>query len=307
MRKSLTLATLATMTAAALLSVAPAARADDIGITEDGRGAAIHVKTNGGIGGDASVPSGRTCRYTPNADLNVGLAGGSLRGGLVQKAAVGTFFDFACSDGDTGLIFVPDGPPARTRVYVDALVRRAYRYLPLPSLRIGVNPPAGRDQLVAFPSWLWIAPATWGERSATASVPGLSATATATPVSVTWTLGDGHQVVCNGPGTPYRPGDPPGAASPDCGYTYRSSSAGQPDERYRVSATTRWRITCAGADHPQPAWRQRCRQRLHHPGRGDRCVGRARPRHHGRGRPRAGPGDHRHRAHRSCPDPGRGR
>lgn len=60
---------------------------------------------------------------------------------------------------------------------------------------------------------------------------------------VTWSMGDGRQVVCHGPGTPYRPGDPPGAASPDCGYTYRSSSAGQPGERYQVSATTRWRIT----------------------------------------------------------------
>jgi len=244
MRKGITPAATATAaTLVAVLAVAPAARADDIGITEDGRGAAIQVKTNGGVGGGAGTVGGRSCSYTPNAELNAGLAGGIPRSGLVRWAAVGTFFDFACSDGDAGLIFVPDGPPARTQVYVGALVQQAYRYLPLPAPRIGVNPPTGRDQLVNLPSWLWIAPQTWGARSATASVPGLSATATATPVSVTWTMGDGHQVVCRGPGTPYRPGDPPGAASPDCGYTYRSSSAGQPGERYRVSATTRWRIT----------------------------------------------------------------
>src|SRR5574341_888552 len=244
MRKGITPA--ATATAAALvavLTVAPAARADDIGITEDGRGAAIQVKTNGGLGGGADTPGARTCSYSPNTELNVGLDGGGARGGLVQKAAVGTFFDFTCSDGDAGLIFVPDGPPARTRVYVGSLVQQAYRYLPLPAPQIGVNPPAARDQIVNLPSWLWIAPETWGVRSATASVPGLSATATATPGSVTWSMGDGHQVVCHAPGTPYRPGDPPGAASPDCGYTYRSSSAGQPGERYQVSATTRWRIT----------------------------------------------------------------
>ena len=244
MRKGVTPA--ATATAAALvavLMVAPAARADDIGITEDGRGAAIQVKTNGGLGGGAGTPGARTCSYSPNTELNVGLSGGTPRGGLVQKAAVGTFFDFTCSDGDAGLIFVPDGPPARTRVYVGSLVQQAYRYLPLPAPQIGVNPPAAPHQLVNLPSWLWIAPETWGVRSATASVPGLSATATATPVSVTWTMGDGHQVVCHGPGTPYGSGDPPGAASPDCGYTYRSSSAGQPGERYQVSATTRWRIT----------------------------------------------------------------
>jgi hypothetical protein len=244
MRKGMTTMTVApAMALVAMLATAPAARADNVVVTQDGRGATIQVKTNGGLGGGAGASAGRTCSYTPNADLNVGLSGGVPRSGLVEKAAVGTFFDYSCSDGDVGLIFVPDGPPARRRVFVGALVQQAYRYLPLPAPRIGVNPPASRDQLVNLPSWLWIAPQTWGMRSATASVPGLSATATATPMSVTWTMGDGHQVVCHGPGTPYRPGDPPGAASPDCGYTYRSSSAGQPGERYKVTAMTRWRVT----------------------------------------------------------------
>ena len=71
-------------------------------------------------------------------------------------------------------------------------------------------------------------------------------TATATPVRVTWSLGDGSTVVCRGPGTPFPAGGDPKAASPDCGHTYRRSSAGQPGEAFRVTAAITWSITWAG-------------------------------------------------------------
>jgi hypothetical protein len=62
------------------------------------------------------------------------------------------------------------------------------------------------------------------------------------PVTVTWTMGDGSQVVCRGPGTPYTEGDP-ARPSPTCSHTYPRSSARQPGLRYPVTATTTWRIT----------------------------------------------------------------
>jgi hypothetical protein len=37
------------------------------------------------------------------------------------------------------------------------------------------------------------------------------------------------------------------ATSPTCGYTYRTSSAGQPDQAYPVSATVQWTVTWSGA------------------------------------------------------------
>jgi hypothetical protein len=43
-------------------------------------------------------------------------------------------------------------------------------------------------------------------------------------------MGDGSQVVCRGPGTPYSGGDP-ARPSPDCGHTYQQSSARQPGLR----------------------------------------------------------------------------
>jgi hypothetical protein len=112
----------------------------------------------------------------------------------------------------------------------------------VPGAVVMVQQPATTDQVTNVPTWLWIDPATWGVRTATASVPNESATVTATPVSVTWTMGDGSRVVCRGPGTPYTGGDP-ARPSPDCGHTYRQSSAGQPGLRYPVTATTTWRIT----------------------------------------------------------------
>jgi hypothetical protein len=35
--------------------------------------------------------------------------------------------------------------------------------------------------------------------------------------------------------------------SPDCGYTYHSSSAGQPAQAYSVTAAVHWTITWSGA------------------------------------------------------------
>jgi hypothetical protein len=85
---------------------------------------------------------------------------------------------------------------------------------------------------------LWVDPASWGSRSATAAVPGLSATVTAVPVSVTWTMGDGGRVVCQGPGAAYDPARPEALQDRVCSYTYRHAA-----DAYTVAATTTWRIT----------------------------------------------------------------
>ncbi|HXP32773.1 MAG TPA: hypothetical protein VN820_02100, partial [Acidimicrobiales bacterium] len=81
---------------------------------------------------------------------------------------------------------------------------------------------------------------------AAAAVPGESVTATATPSTVTWHLGDGTTLVCRGPGTPYGVGDTPDRPSPTCGHTYAQSSAGQPNDAFPVTATVSWSVTWAG-------------------------------------------------------------
>jgi hypothetical protein len=54
-------------------------------------------------------------------------------------------------------------------------------------------------------------------------------------------------VTCQGAGTPYTSADNPAAASPDCGHTYTSSSAGQPGGPFQATATITWDVTWQGA------------------------------------------------------------
>ncbi|MDQ1249791.1 MAG: hypothetical protein QG597_4167, partial [Actinomycetota bacterium] len=113
--------------------------------------------------------------------------------------------------------------------------------------QIRMAPPADAVGLVHVPVWMWtpVTSQTWGPISATASVPGLSVTATATATKIVWSMGDGHTVTCTGAGTPYRAAL--GAArSPTCGHVYEHSSAGAPGGRFQVVATTTWRITWSG-------------------------------------------------------------
>ncbi|MCA1684101.1 MAG: hypothetical protein LC708_03110 [Actinobacteria bacterium] len=165
-----------------------------------------------------------------------------------QRASPGGWYMRACYVADaTGesVLRVPvwlSTPPVASP---EVLARQARSMLTLPDVLIRVSP-AG-DQLVGLPSWLAVDPASWQTRSATASVPGVSVTATARPVTATWLMGDGNSVVCHGPGTVWRPGWDPAAASPDCGYRYVRSSAGAPGAAFPVTVTISWQVSWAGA------------------------------------------------------------
>ncbi len=144
-------------------------------------------------------------------------------------------------------VWIPDGqaPGAAPLPSPEELAQQAWSQLRLPSPVIGSSP-AG-TQLVQLPTWLWLNRAMWRPQSATASVPGVSVTATATPTSVSWVMGDGSTVSCAGTGTPFPAHGDPRAASPDCGHTYQRSSASAPGERFPAMATVSWRITWSGA------------------------------------------------------------
>lgn len=209
-------------------------------------GVSVTVHQAGGPGAysEAGGNSGVRCTYIKDTDRT---ALGSPRAGDPGDphfGEAGAYYTVRCITGPLSqlVIFNLWVPANRPAVAPQTLAQVARRYLPLPLPIIHTNPPASVDQVVNVPTWLWVDPATWGVRTATASVPNESATVTATPVSVTWTMGDGSRVVCRGPGTPYAGGDP-ARPSPDCGHTYRQSSAGQPGLRYPVTATTTWRIT----------------------------------------------------------------
>jgi hypothetical protein len=142
-------------------------------------------------------------------------------------------------------VWIPDAAPAAPVPSAAQLAERARSQLRLPSPAIRANPAA--DQIVGLPTWMWLDRAGWAPVSATASVPGVSVTAVARPVSAVWSTGDGARVTCAGPGSPFPAGADPADASPDCGHTYRSSSAGRPGDAYPVTVAVRWEVAWAGA------------------------------------------------------------
>ena len=191
-----------------------------------------------GAPGDSDPPSDAPASWLTGCRFE--LAGSSAR--AEHEGRPGTWFYVQCPGQPVPQfpIFFPDGEPV---VSPAELAREARNRLVLPRPQLRTNPPI--DQLVGLPTWLWLA--SWTPVSATAAAPGASVTATAHPTSVTWVLGDGTQVVCGGSGTAYAGGGDPAAPSPDCGHTYRRSSAAQPRGRYPVTVTIEWLVSWSGA------------------------------------------------------------
>lgn len=177
---------------------------------------------NGGSGGQASE-------------------GGQQGGGPAETAAIDpcpppSYFCFAAAEPQIALI----GPVVDPR----AVALQARSSLALPAPVINLNPSTRQDQLVQVPTWMWVDGAAWGPRSSTASVPGVTVTATATPQRVIWDMGNGERVVCPGPGTPYDTSRGEAGQRSDCSYTYRHPGY------LSVSATVVWTVTWSVAGAP---------------------------------------------------------
>jgi hypothetical protein len=109
-----------------------------------------------------------------------------------------------------------------------------------------INP---AEAVVHFPTWLWLG-GGWSAQSATATDPTglLSATVTATPTRVLWTMGEGQPVTCLGPGAPYRLDLPPESQHSDCMFSYVDSSVAQPNESYQATVTVFYHAGWAATD-----------------------------------------------------------
>ncbi len=187
--------------------------------------------------------------------------GGFIAGLPVSDPQPGSVYLLWCRDGAgaTVVFRVITYDPATFFIDPGALAQQAYKELPLVYPNPQTSPGMWTDQLVGVSTWLWIPSNEWQPPSATASAGGLSATVTATPDRVVWTMGDGAIVVCDGPGVPYDTSRPDAEQSTDCSHTYPRSSAGQSDERYAVSAvmvwTVRWTATDGSGGALPEAWR----------------------------------------------------
>jgi len=166
-----------------------------------------------------------------------------------------------CIDDVTGAAttrteWVPDQVPV-TAPAVDPrqIAIQAENALDLPAPSLLFNPSG--PSVVNLPTWLWIEPSVWHQYSVTASAGTVSATAVATPESVSWEMGDGGVVVCVGPGQPFEVGLPVAAQRTACSFTYRTSSLGQPspdsnpnDAAYTVRATITWSVSWTAQGAP---------------------------------------------------------
>jgi hypothetical protein len=95
---------------------------------------------------------------------------------------------------------------------------------------------------VQLPVWLWVPQESWAEKSVEAiSVDGLLAVQlTAYPISTRWDMGDGTEVVCDGPGKAFNYSLSEEAQSSDCSHVYEKTSARQPNEVYTVTGSMQW-------------------------------------------------------------------
>lgn len=123
----------------------------------------------------------------------------------------------------------------------------AIKKLKMNGPNIGVAPPPTSYAVVGVPLWLWTTDdeqhTYWGPQTQTATVGAISVTATAQATQITWDMGDGNVQICKNPGTQYTPG----ATTPACSYTYATTSATAPDQKFTVFGTTTWVVNWSGA------------------------------------------------------------
>lgn len=150
------------------------------------------------------------------------------------------------------LVWFADPPPnSGSGPTPREVAQQAINRMGLHAIDIGITPSPSEDSIgiVGMPVWMWAArpsPHTVGPITASASAGGITIAATATLHQITWSMGDGTDVVCKTAGTPYKPGFGK-KASPDCGHVYDKSSSHQPQGKYTVTATSDWVITWEGA------------------------------------------------------------
>lgn len=161
--------------------------------------------------------------------------------GTRMTSPTGRWLQRVC-DGEVvpvnGRFAVPESLPGADPA---VLARQARESVAIPEPPISTSPDAGRSLYARVPTWLWIDGGWWRPYSVTAAVGGVSTTVIATPVRAVWSMGDGGEAVCGGPGRPWESGMAEDAA--DCSYTYASSSAGEPGESFTVTVTVELAIS----------------------------------------------------------------
>lgn len=254
--------TIAAAVATATLVFSARAYAGEVQPQCNGTACDVGVNTPGAPGSQS--PTGPQTASDPNPGANQGSASGPCPAGqtpsyetqtqggqpvtaqpgdvnpiTLQLVAPGSTLEVISCNGNylTTVVVPPGGAtgPAAAGVTGAALARQAFARFQVAAPSPRLSPATA---VVNYPTWLWLQ-GGWATQSATASVPGLSATVTAAPVRVVWSMGDGGQVVCDGPGVAWNSSEP--NASTYCSYTY--PAAGQFTATVTVYYGASWTAT----------------------------------------------------------------
>ncbi|RHA39805.1 hypothetical protein [Cellulomonas rhizosphaerae] len=153
------------------------------------------------------------------------------------------------SPGSWWTTYVWLGEPPEAGPDPAVLAQQAVAQMTLRAGEIGMNPSGEPEaiSIVGVPTWLWVADPdehTVGPITRSVTAGGTTVTATGTLDEIVWDMGEGHEVTCDGPGTPWSEGRSDDEAT--CSYSYARSSARQPDLEYTVTATSSWTIAWEG-------------------------------------------------------------
>lgn len=114
------------------------------------------------------------------------------------------------------------------------VAQQAFASLTVAVPEVGTAPGVDGLLLVGLRTWFWVA--NDEPVSATATIPGLSATVTATAASTTFRVDDGPATTCAGGGTPYDEGRPGSDQDQSCTHVFQVAG------EHRVTVETTWTL-----------------------------------------------------------------
>ncbi|MEU6720746.1 hypothetical protein ABZ897_55620 [Nonomuraea sp. NPDC046802] len=159
---------------------------------------------------------------------------------LSSEPVKGAWYLATCSNGIPKLVWLDNRRAPRASA--EQLAQRAYKRIPIAPPRVLTAPPRGRDGLVGLPHWFYLAKGEWQAKSKRLRTGAVWAEATAKPQRMTVNTGDGHTLVCHGPGTTFDPGRPAEQQRSTCSYRY-----GQPADARQVGVSVTWGGTWRGS------------------------------------------------------------
>lgn len=198
---------------------------------------------------DGSYDASTGCRWKLAATQKAPPAGASEGDGAWYTCSRTVFCDpdstFACppvgSRVDRWLTTPPAGVMTLTPAQAAAALVKTFK---LEGIAIGSTTKVSGKGAVGLPVWLWVenqTPLSFGPYVESATLGGVTVTATAKVANIAYSMGDGQMVVCANAGTPYVKGYG-NTDSPTCGHRYSEMSPGDGAQPYAVTATSNWEV-----------------------------------------------------------------